>query len=59
MRTIRRPFMALAIGTAALALALSGCSGGETDEDAASPTESVATEPAPSGSGPSEEAVTP
>ena len=57
MRTTRRPFMTLAIGTAALSLALSGCSGAETDDDAAAPTESVATEPAPSGS--SEDAESP
>lgn len=59
MRTIRRPIRTLAIGTAALALALSGCSGEEADEDAASPTEPVATEPAPSASGQSEEAEGP
>lgn len=58
MRTTRRPFSVLAAaGAAALALALSGCSGGGDDEDSATPAQTTAAA-APTGAATTEAEAT-
>ena len=57
MRTTRRPIMVLATGAAALAIALSGCSGGGDDEDSTTPAQNT-TAAAPTGAGTTEPGTT-